>query len=490
MIGAIAPAVRTAIAILPIAGATLVLGSCAVNPVSGSADFVLMSEDQEIQLGRANDPKIRAQFGVYDDPKLQAYVQQVGERVAARSHRPNLIYRFTVLDAPDVNAFALPGGYIYITRGIMAYLNSEAELAAVLGHEVGHVTARHSVRQYSTATAGQVLTSILLRSQAGQDLFNVIGQAFLSGYGRDQELEADRLGSQYLARTGYNPDAMVEVVGVLKNQEEFEKQRAKAEGREPRNYHGVFASHPSADQRLQEVVAQARNEKAAATARVERDTYLQQIDGLVFGDSAKAGIRKGSAFYHRDLNFTVRFPDGWRLENSPDAVTAQSPNRDAVILLRTDDLNKRQSPEDYLKTRLKIDALRNGAPIAGVADPSYSGVATLATPFGRRDTRASVVFRDTRAFLLLAAAKTDALAKQLDERFLATARGLHALTAEEKRIAEGLRLRIVQAQGQQSFARLAKTVPVTNYAESVLRLINDKYPAGEPTPGQSIKVIQ
>jgi predicted Zn-dependent protease len=187
----------------------------------------------------------------------------------------------------------------------------------------------------------------------------------------------------------------------------------------------------------------------------------------------------------------VRFPDGWRLENSPDAVTAQSPNRDALILLRTDDLNKRESPEDYLKTRLKVDALRNGAPIAGVADPSYSGVTTLTTPFGRRDTRASVVFRDTRAFLLLAAAKTDAVAAPLNEQVFATARSLHPLTAEEKRIAEGLRLGVVRAQGsQRSFAELAKTAPVTNYAESVLRLINDKYPAGEPTPGQSIKIIQ
>lgn len=170
------------------------LGGCAINPVSGTPNLVMMTEEQEIALGRTNDPKVRAQYGVYDDAKLQAYVQQVGKRVAAHSHRPQLVYRFTVLDTPDVNAFALPGGYIYITRGILAYLNSEAELAAVLGHEVGHVTARHSVRQYSAAMAGQVAAVVLLRTQAAQDLFNVIGNALLSGYGRDHELEADRLG--------------------------------------------------------------------------------------------------------------------------------------------------------------------------------------------------------------------------------------------------------------------------------------------------------
>jgi predicted Zn-dependent protease len=476
--------------IVPIVGATLALGSCATNPVTGGADFVLMSEAQEMQLGRSGDPKIRAQYGVYDDVRLQAYVQRVGEGIAAKSHRPALIYRFTVLDSPDVNAFALPGGYIYITRGIMAYLNSEAELAAVLGHEVGHVTARHSVRQYSAATAGQLLTSVFLGSQAAQNLVGVLGQALLSGYGRDQEIEADRLGALYLARSHYDPEAMIDVVGVLKNQEEFEKQRAQAEAREPRNYHGVFASHPSADQRLQEVVAEAQQDKTSTTVRRERDAYLQQIDGMAYGDSAQSGIRHGSAFYHRDMNFAVQFPQGWRLENAPDAVTAQSPNRDALIRLQAEDLNRRQSPEEYLKTRLGNNALRDGAPLPGMTLPSYSGLLTANTPFGRRDVRVSVVFRDNRAFLFMAAAKTDDVAQRYREAFIETARSLHPLTPAEKRVAEGLRVRVIHTSGQQTFAQLALTIPVTNYAESVLRLINDKYPAGEPTAGQSIKIIQ
>lgn len=462
---------------------------CATNPVTGNPNFVMLTEEQEIQLGRTNDPKIRAQFGVYEDEKLQAYVQRVGERVAAKSHRPDLIYRFAVLDSPDVNAFALPGGYIYITRGLMAYLNSEAELAAVLGHEVGHVTARHSVRQYSAATAGQIVASIFLRTQAAQSLFNVIGNALLSGYGRDQELEADRLGAEYLARTGYNPDAMLEVIGVLKNQEEFEKERAKAEGREPRIYHGVFASHPSTDQRLQEVVAQAKQGKAGSTTRLARDEYLKQIDGLVYGDSAQAGIRRGAAFYHRHLNLAVQFPAQWRLENAPDTVTAQSPSGDAVVQLRSEDLNKRITPEEFLKTRLKIDDLAQGAPLAGGALPSYSGIARLNTPFGRRDTRVSVVYHENRAFLFFGAAKTDAAFKEHDPAFAATARSLHPLNAEEKRIAEGLRLRVAPASAGQTLAQLAQKSPVTNYPELVLRLINDKFPAGEPAAGALIKTI-
>ncbi|MFL6649489.1 MAG: M48 family metalloprotease, partial [Sulfurifustaceae bacterium] len=459
-------------------GAALALGAwlagCAINPVSGTPNLVMMSENQEIELGRSNDPKIRAQFGVYEDEKLQAYVQQVGERIAAHSHRPDLVYRFTVIDTPDVNAFALPGGYIYITRGILAYLNSEAELAAVLGHEIGHVTARHSVRQYSAATAGQIAAAIFLRSQVAADLFNVIGNALLSGYGRDHELEADRLGAEYLARNGYDPDAMIGVIGVLKNQEEFEKVRAKAEGREPHIYHGVFASHPSADQRLQEVVGEAKKGKTEAATRTGRDEYLQHIDGLRYGDSPKAGVRYKSAFYHAELNFAVQFPDGWRLENSPKAVVANSPEHDAMLQLVAEDLNKRVTPEQYLKTRLKTDAIKNGGPVSGTTLPSYAGIARLSTKAfdqsSPRDVRAVVVYYGNRAYLFLGVAKTAEAFARDDARFLATAANLHALRPDERKLAEGLRVRLVRTRPGDTFGKLATASPVPAYAESVLRL--------------------
>ncbi|BAU50384.1 peptidase M48 [Sulfurifustis variabilis] len=467
---------------------SVALAGCATNPVSGSPDFVLLSENQEIELGRANDPKIRAQFGLYDDPELQAYVQRVGERLAAQSHRPDLIYRFAVLDSPDVNAFALPGGYIYITRGILAYLQSEAELAAVLGHEIGHVTARHSVKQYSAATAASVAAAIFLRTQAGQDLFNIIGNALISGYGREHELESDRLGAEYLARSGYNPNAMIEVVGVLKNQEEFEKERAKAEGREPRIYHGVFATHPSADTRLQEVVAEARRHAVTDQPRLGRDEYLKHLDGLVFGDSAKSGVRHGASFYHREMNFAVTFPEGWRVENSPSAVTAFDAGRDAVVQMRAEDLNKRGTPRDYMKTRLKLDDMKDEKPVPGIGLPSHSGIARLSTPFGRRDARVAVVFQGNRAFTFFGASKKDLSAH--DPVILAVAASLHPLTAEEQRIAEGLRIRVVTAGPRDTFAGLAKRSPVTNYAESVLRLINDRFPDGEPRKGELVKIIE
>ena len=232
------------------------LANCSVNPVTGKQDFVMISESQEIQMGRKYNAQILKQNPIYQDQSLQSYVQSIGESLAAISHRPNLIYRFTVLDSPDINAFALPGGYIYINRGLMAYLSSEEELAAVLGHEIGHVTARHSVRQYSQSQLMGVLsTAIEINSgRTAGNLANLASGALLSGYGRDMELEADDLGAQYIYQEGYSAQGMYEVLSVLKDQEIYSKKIAEQRGQEPKSYHGVFASHPSNDRRLQEVL--------------------------------------------------------------------------------------------------------------------------------------------------------------------------------------------------------------------------------------------
>ena len=167
--------------------------NCAVNPVTGKQDFVIISENEEIAMGREYNAQILQRNSIYQDQELQDYVQTIGESLAAKSHRPNLIYRFNILDSSDINAFALPGGYIYINRGLMSYLSSEEELAAVLGHEIGHVTARHSVKQYSQSQLMSILsTAIEIRagSTAG-NIANLASGAFLSGYGREMELEAD-----------------------------------------------------------------------------------------------------------------------------------------------------------------------------------------------------------------------------------------------------------------------------------------------------------
>jgi predicted Zn-dependent protease len=318
----------------------------------------------------------------------------------------------------------------------------------------------------------------------------ILGNAMLSGYGRDHELEADRLGAEYLARNDYDPQAMIGVIGVLKNQEEAEKKRAAAEKREPRTYHGVFASHPSADQRLQEVVGEAKKFKNTAGGRVGRDEYLQHIDHIAFGDNAREGIRRGSDFYHRDLNFAVSFPSGWRIQNTPKAVNATAPDKNALMQLTMEDLNKRVTPQEYLRERLKANALKDEGPIEGSPFPSHRAIVRINTPFGTRDTRVGVVFHGNRAFVLFGTAKEDALFRQLDSQFQTTMRGVHPLTDKERVIAQGLRVKIIKAKTGERFAELAKRSPLNSYAELTLRLINDKFPSGEPAPGESVKVIE
>ena len=224
-----------ALALLAVFG----LATCAKNPVSGKRDFVLMSEEQEVKMGAQADGEVKKEYGAYDRASLQQFVSELGQRLAAQSHRNNLKHQFTVVDSQEINAFALPGGYIYVTRGILAYLNSEAEVAGVLGHEIGHVTARHGVQQQSMAQAanlGVMLGAILvpgLRNESAMGMMQQLSVAWIRGYGREDELEADRLGAEYLARAGYDPQAMIKVVGVLKNQELFDVELAKQEGREP-----------------------------------------------------------------------------------------------------------------------------------------------------------------------------------------------------------------------------------------------------------------
>jgi len=474
--------------------AAALIAACAVNPVSGGRELALLSEADELRLGRENDAEVRKQYGVYANAPLQAYVQQVGERLAAKSHRPQLKYTFTVLDSPEVNAFALPGGYIYITRGIMAHLNSEAELAAVLGHEIGHVTARHAVRQYSAAMAANVgftIGSILvpeLATRAGQSLLNTLGSALLSGYGRDHELEADRLGAEYIARSDYSPKAMIEVIGLLKNQEVFEKTLAAKEGRAPRVYHGVFASHPSADQRLQQVVGEAEQHRTATNGRVERVTYLKLLDGLAWGDSEAQGIRRGADFYHLGLNFAVRFPTGWRVDNNPERLLAASPEGDALLQMQTTDKGTARTPQEYLVVNMKLRDLQNAQALKVNGLPAYSGVTRMQTPFGPRDARVAVVFLHQQAFRFFGAARGANAA--IERAFLDTLQSLHSLRPDERALARSQRLELVTARADDSFAKLARRVPLKNEPEAILRLLNGKYPQGEPAPGELVKLIR
>lgn len=473
---------------------SIYFGGCAVNPATGSQDLVLMSEQSEIALGRNTHKEILQQYSVYDNPELQAYVSSVGEKLAKNSHRNNLIYRFTVLDSKDVNAFALPGGYIYITRGLMAYLNSEAELAAVLGHEIGHVTARHSVRQYSAtqlAGIGTALGSIFIpgMNQAGTQLMQVLGSALLRGYGREHELEADKLGAEYVARTNYSADSMLEVIGVLKNQEVFENQRAKEEGRESRIYHGVFSTHPDNDTRLQEVVAYAKQYQNKAGTIKGDEPYLAMIDGLLFGDNPQQGISRGNNFYHVPLNFSLVFPKNWNLTNLPEKLVITAPQGLASQQMLLQDINKKISPREFMLERLGLKDLQNDAQLSIDGLPAHTGIATINTEAGQRPGRFTVIYHNNQAYILVGLTKDPNALSKFDTAFINTAKSFHRMTDNERALAQPLRLKIVKSTPDSDFKSLASLSPLEKYQEEQLRLLNGLYPTGDARTKSLLKII-
>jgi predicted Zn-dependent protease len=470
------------------------IAGCASNPATGGTDVVLMSESKEIEIGRQMHPKVLQQYGRYEDEALQGYVSSIGQRIAAVSHRPELQYTFTVLDSEEVNAFALPGGYIYVTRGILAYLNSEAELVAVVGHEVGHVTARHAVRQQSGAAAtgvGATLVGILTGSGDLANIANMAGTALVRGYGRDMELEADEIGAQYLDRLKYDPEAMIDVVRLLKNQEMLEIQIARQEGREPRVYHGVFATHPDNDTRLKEVVASAGKVATDEQRPDGRQTYLQHINGLPIGASRAQGVVRGSRFYHGDLGITVAFPSGWTVQNQRAKVVALSPQKDAFLELTAMGIPQGQGPKEFLGRNLSGTPVSAAEPLQVNGLQGYTAIAReVPLPWNTRGpARYAVVYYNNLAYVFRGGTRLSSAMSASDPLLLSSIKTFRRMKDSELDEADPDRLRLIQASAQTRIEDLARTSPIKKYPVERLRLLNDLYPDKEPVPGQLIKVV-
>lgn len=305
--------------------------SCARNPVTGKKQLVLMSESQEIQLGKESDPEIMASFGRYEDPDLQAFITEKGNEMAAVSHRPHLAYDFKIVDSPVINAFAVPGGFVYFTRGIMAHFNNEAEFAGVLGHEIGHVTARHSVIQQRNNLLGQLgmIAGVVLVPQLSEFIEPLSQgmQLALLSFGRDAERQSDELGVEYSSKIGY--DAR-EMAGFF---ETLERQQEKTGGGTVPEF---LSTHPSPGERNLTVaqLAETWKKKLNLTdSKVNREAYLRRIEGLVYGEDPRQGFLEKGVFYHPELKFRFPVPSGWNLQNSPQQVQMAPTNGEAVLSL-------------------------------------------------------------------------------------------------------------------------------------------------------------
>jgi len=340
---------------LVIAGLTvLLLAACATNPATKEHDIVLMSENQELELGQMAAAQVATQMHLMpEENPLVQYVNKVGQRVAAVSDRPELFYRFHVVDNTTINAFALPGGYIYIYRGLLTHMNSEAELAAVLAHEVGHVTARHAVQRYTKAQAyriGAMVTSIFVPvPQAVGQLSDLIAGAVIQGYGRAAELQADELSIRYIAKAGYDVQATKRILETLKRLDDLDsKIKEDTTGKRPEKYHGAFASHPETKQRIEEAVSQSAGKSSSEPAETGHQAMLAALKGYPYGESPAEGAMVGRRFLHPGLGIQLAFPEDWVVTNTPQALTARKRKKKAFFSLRFKPLQKRISGETLL----------------------------------------------------------------------------------------------------------------------------------------------
>lgn len=314
----------------------LLAASCAVNPVTGRRELSLISEAQEISLGQDTDKQIRTQYGVYADSELNQYVEAIGKTLVPQTHRPQLTYHFAVLDSPVVNAFAVPGGYIYVTRGILAMMNSEAELAVVLGHELGHVNARHSVRRLSKLMLFQLgLTVGGALSETFAKLTGVAGvgiQLLFLKYSRDDEREADFLGVEYSRKGGFNPGEMVNFFTSLQGLGDLSNGASLP---------GFLSTHPLTKERIQNVGRLLQ--KSDRKLIVRKQSYLENINNIVYGDDPRQGYIEKNNFYHPLLRFSFTFPEGWTLKNTPSQVVLSSKDGNAALVLNAEESSEELS---------------------------------------------------------------------------------------------------------------------------------------------------
>ena len=330
----------------------ILLSSCARNPVTGRKQFVLMSEAQEIGMGKASDPQVVAFFGLYTDPVLQKFITEKGKEMAAISHRPKLAYEFKIVDSPVINAFATPGGYVYFTRGIMAHFNNEAEFTGVLGHEIGHITARHSVIQQRNAMLGQIgmIAGVILIPKLSEfvEPLSAGMQLAMMSFGRDAERQSDKLGVEYSSRIGYDA---AEMAGFFKTLERQEKASGGAKVPE------FLSTHPSPEERnvtVAKLAGEWKSKLKLTQARINRETYLKKIDGLILGEDPRQGFVENGVFYHPELKFLFPIPGEWKLQNTPQQVQMAPKNGEALFLFT---LAAGTSLEDAANTTLQQNKL-------------------------------------------------------------------------------------------------------------------------------------
>jgi predicted Zn-dependent protease len=464
----------------------LVLASCATNPVTGKKELSLVSFEREIQIGKEGHQAILAEYGQYDDPKLAAYVDSVGQALARVSHRPSLGWTFTVLDDPVVNAFATAGGYVYITRGIMAHLNSEAQLAGVLGHEIGHITARHTaqrITQQQIAGVGLTLAAALSQefarySDAAQSALGLM----LLKYGRDDENQADELGVEYSAGANFDPREIPGTYRMLARVGERSGQRLPA----------FLSTHPDPGDRE---VRTRRLAQAAAGGKtslvVASRGYLQRLDGLIYGKDPRQGYFEGDTYYHPQLAFTIAFPAGWQHQDSRASVMAGAPDRGAAMEVKLADAGT-MSPSAYANDLMRrgrvVDA--SGATETFEGLPAWVGRLAARGQSGEVITFAATFVRLAPEHMIQMLGRSNAPGDADDQRIVASMRSFRKLTDRARLTATPDRVHIVKAKTTGSFESVIASFGPEAVDSTDVSIINNIEPGAEVRAGELLKIVE
>ncbi len=471
-----------------------VVSSCAINPATGRGNLVFMTEAKEKEIGAEEHQKILESMALYEDEELLAYVTKVGNQLGLVSHRDELEYHFYIIDSPEINAFALPGGYVYVNRGLLTYTNSEAELAAVLAHEIGHITARHAVQQQARTGLANVATSVggfvaavatgsgYIGSQISE-VTSLWAQTGLSGYGREAELEADSLGAEYIYNAGYDPAAMIDVITVLKNQEDFNRKVSGQGG----GYHGLFATHPRNDIRLQQAIMNAGKLDSNQILKTDEEVFRKQIDGLIVGESQRSQTRDDrNRYYQALLGYTLVFPPDWEVAETTTTVTAVGIDNDSLSI-EVQRLQDNIEPRVFISEKLGITDLQKSESLSQYRLLGHTG--TAETNEGGLE-RIAVIYLGPRAYIFRGEIANGEKAAEIDDLLLTAIRTFRAIQSNEAFPGNELKIKYVQASEYFDFATVASTSKIANYPEETLRLLNGYYPTGSPNEGDWIKLVE
>ncbi len=464
------------------AGSLLLSAACSVNPATGKRQLNLYSEAQEIALGREADPQIVAQYGLYPDEELQRYVSDLGQALAAESERPDLPWTFRVVDDPVVNAFALPGGFIYITRGILAHLGTEAELAGVLGHEIGHVTARHGVNQMTKAQLAQVglVAGVIAAPEMAQQFGGLAQQAtgmlFLK-FGRDDERQADALGFRYMTRVDEPPGALADVFRTLG------RVSAAAGGDRLPSFASTHPAPEDREERIRRMLEAVPPELADAPHH--RGRYQDQIDGVAYGDDPRQGFFRENVFYHPDLAFELTFPSDWKTRNTRQAVIAIQPDQKAAVVLTLAEGDDARAAADKFFEQDGVESAGRWINRNGLASSQFRLVQDEQERF-----RGGVAFAelDNRVYQLVAYALPDDWSRHEDaaER---SVQSLRRLRDRRYLQAEPRRLEMVTLRRDMTLEAYARAHPSSIDLDELARINQVDDPGASLAAGTRIKRV-